>query len=163
MGDLLIASDESVRHFPNLQLAQKLYEYELCIKGLGAGASEAPALLSEILEQVFLDEMAPFYFVCCDKYGWTLDEHKAEAMAAANLKGLEDIEVKMQEAVTNAGDTEVLEVMFAKAQHFCKIGAWREASAAYDAVLAKDKAGTGKKIDATMAQIRIALFELVGF
>ena len=156
-SDTLIASDESKKHFPNLGLAQKLYVYEQRVREGGDGKTERQAAL----EAIFADDMAPFYGKCCEKYGWELDAAKLEAMTAVNTKSLEEIETKTQEAITNAGDTEVLDLMFAKAQHFCQIGAWAEAFTSYDAILAKEKTGTGKKIDATMAKTRLALFDLV--
>jgi len=153
MGDTLIASDENAKHYPNLNLAQVLYR-------LGSGGDSSAA--AEVLAAIEADEMGPFYSKCCEKFGWALDEAKLAAMTAANAKSLEEIENKTLEAVTNAGDTEVLDLMFVKAQHFCKIGGWADAFAAYDAILAKEKTSTGKKIDATMAKTRIALFDLVG-
>lgn len=51
--------------------------------------------------------------------------------------------------------------MFAKARLLSKIGSWAAALKAYDDILAKEKTGTGKKIDATMEKARIALFNAV--
>lgn len=51
--------------------------------------------------------------------------------------------------------------MFAKARQLSKIGSWVEALKAYDEILAKEKTGTGKKIDATMEKAKIALFTVV--
>lgn len=159
MADTLIATDETVKHYPNLGLAQKLFEFELAHKA----SIDTTAIRYEILNAIESDEMAPFYIKCCEKYGWELDETKLSTMKDANAKNLEEIDSKTADAITNAGDAEVLDLMFAKAQFFCKIGGWVDASAAYDAILTKEKAGTGKKIDATMAQTRIALFEFVSW
>lgn len=153
----MVAVDANARYFPSLELAQKVFGLEQALK---AGIDSSSAR-TEILAAIELDEMAPFYAKCCEKYGWTVDDSKLGAMKEANAKALEEIEAKLQEAITSAGDTEVLDAMFSKAQHFCKIGGWTDAVAAYDAILAKEKASTGKKIDATMAQTRIALFDLV--
>jgi hypothetical protein len=153
----MVAVDASARYFPSLELAQKVFGLEQSLK---AGTDSSSAR-TEILAAIELDEMAPFYAKCCEKYGWTMDDSKFGAMKESNAKALEEIEAKLQEAITSAGDTEVLDAMFSKAQHFCKIGGWTDAVAAYDAILAKEKTRTGKKIDATMAQTRIALFDLV--
>jgi 26S proteasome regulatory subunit N7 len=159
MASTMLALDESVRHFPSMGLAQQIYQFETALKNGG----NYEKLRGEIIEAIYTDEMAPFYSKCFEKYGWEIDGAKLASMSEANAKNLEDLETKMQDAIVNAGDTEVLDLMFAKAQHFCKIGAWAEASAAYDAILAKEKTSTGKKIDATMAQTRIAMFEMVRF
>lgn len=77
-----------------------------------------------------------------------------------NAKGLEEIKTKTEEAIANAGDTEVLDSMFNEATHYTKIGAWEQAYTAYDAIINKEKVGSGKKLDATMAKSRIALFNM---
>lgn len=77
-----------------------------------------------------------------------------------NSKDLEQIKTKTEEAIANAGDTEVLDLMFNEAAHYTKIGAWEQAYAAYDAIINKEKVGSGKKLDATMAKSRIALFNM---
>lgn len=51
--------------------------------------------------------------------------------------------------------------MFAKARYLNKIGSWKEAITAYDEIMAKEKVGTSKKIDATMEKAKIALFNMV--
>lgn len=50
--------------------------------------------------------------------------------------------------------------MVNKANHFTKIGDFDSAMTAFDAVYNKAKVGTNKKIDATMAKCRIALFNM---
>jgi 26S proteasome regulatory subunit N7 len=64
----------------------------------------------------------------------------------------------MEEAVVNAGDTEVVDLMVARAQHFTRIGAWAEAKKEYNDLLARPKIVSSKKIDAIMTKCRIALF-----
>lgn len=55
----------------------------------------------------------------------------------------------------------MLDSMFAKARYLAKIGSWKESWAAYEEILCKEKAGTSKKIDATMEKAKIALFTMV--
>lgn len=57
--------------------------------------------------------------------------------------------------------SQVLDSMFAKARYLAKIGSWKEALAAFDEIIAKEKTSTGKKIDATMEKAKIALFVMV--
>ena len=45
----------------------------------------------------------------------------------------------MEDAAINAGDTEVVDCMVSKANHYAKTGAWDLAYAAYDAIIAKEK------------------------
>jgi len=156
MSDMMLAVDESAKQTPNMVLAQKLYEYELQTKqGL-----DSSVLQAEILGAVEGDDMAPFYKELCEKYGWPLDEAKLLAMTTKNEKEALDTEAKIADAKINAGDSEVLELMSTKALYLTKIGSWNEAYAAFDAIISKPKVGAGKKIDATMAKARIALFSL---
>lgn len=74
---------------------------------------------------------------------------------------LTGIEEKLAEAITNAGDTEVLDVMIVKAKALSRMGNWSDALKAFDAILVKEKTSTGKKIDATMEKAKIALFNMV--
>eukprot|EP00605_Chrysophyceae_sp_TOSAG23-4_P001141 GSChrysophyteH1.ASY1.ANO1.1248.1 assembled CDS len=104
--------------------------------------------------------MSEFYAECCNKYGLTKDEKKLADMREKNAQDLAEIETKTEDAIVNAGDTEVADLMVAKANHFAKIGDFVEANKAYDAVFNKEKVGTNKKIDATMSKCRIALFNM---
>lgn len=51
-----------------------------------------------------------------------------------------------------------MDAMFAKARHFSAVGDVDASHAAYDAILNKEKVGTGRKIDATMEKARLAFF-----
>ena len=78
----------------------------------------------------------------------------------SNEKALAEISTKTEEAIVNAGDTEVLDLMFNKAAHHTKVGAWDLAFDAYDEIIKKEKISSGKKLDAVMAKCRIALFNM---
>eukprot|EP00286_Rhodomonas_abbreviata_P029126 CAMPEP_0181294512 /NCGR_PEP_ID=MMETSP1101-20121128/3643_1 /TAXON_ID=46948 /ORGANISM="Rhodomonas abbreviata, Strain Caron Lab Isolate" /LENGTH=341 /DNA_ID=CAMNT_0023399181 /DNA_START=157 /DNA_END=1182 /DNA_ORIENTATION=+ len=104
--------------------------------------------------------MSPLYEALCLKHNWTCDEELVKKMKDINEAELKTISVKLEDAVTNAGDTEVLDCMFEKARYLSKIGDWEVSWVAYDEILNKEKVGTGKKIDATMEKARIALFNM---
>jgi 26S proteasome regulatory subunit N7 len=78
-----------------------------------------------------------------------------------NSAELAAIDEKLVEAQANAGDTEVLDCMIARAKCLSKTGQWEEALTALDAILNKEKTSTGKKIDAVMEKAKIALFNMV--
>ncbi len=71
-----------------------------------------------------------------------------------------EIATKTEEAIANAGDTEVLDLMFNKAAHYTKVGSWDAACDAFDEIIKKEKVSSGKKLDAVMSKIRIALFNM---
>jgi 26S proteasome subunit RPN7 len=54
-------------------------------------------------------------------------------------------------------DVEVLDAMFARATHYARIGDKESAYAAYEAIQARVKISTGRRIDAAMAHIRVCL------
>jgi 26S proteasome subunit RPN7 len=54
-------------------------------------------------------------------------------------------------------DVEVLDAMFARATHYARIGDKESAYAAYEAIHARVKISTGRRIDAAMAHIRVSL------
>lgn len=150
----LAASD--IKQYPDLIIPQKLFEYEQCDKS----SPEAKKLCEDVIKLIEEDSMAPLYSACCEKYGWVLDDDMLTKMNEVNDKELAEITTKTEEAITNAGDTEVLDLMQSKAQLYTKIGDWAGANKAYDDILTKEKVGTSKKIDATMAKCRISLFSL---
>lgn len=74
---------------------------------------------------------------------------------------LKSIEDKIEDAVKNAGDTEVIDGLFSKARYLAKIGDWTASEKIYDEILSKPKTVTGRKIDANMEKARLAFFSLV--
>mmetsp|Transcript_125845 Transcript_125845/g.246648 ORF Transcript_125845/g.246648 Transcript_125845/m.246648 type:complete len:372 (-) Transcript_125845:76-1191(-) len=113
-----------------------------------------------IMKEIIDNTMAPLYEQLCVKHEWQLDEELLKTMKEKNEVELKNIEQKLEEATTNAGDTEVLDAMILKAKTLSRIGSWTDALKAFDAILAKEKTSTGKKIDATMEKAKIALFNM---
>jgi 26S proteasome regulatory subunit N7 len=157
MDSLLTALDEDTKMCPNLKLCQDVYKYEISLK-TGDDAAKSDSLKTTILEQIFEDNMAPYYDQLCAKFAWTVDEEKMRTMRETNDKDLENIEKTRLEAIENAGDTEVMDAMFARARNHASTGNCAEAFIAYDAILNKEKTSTSKKIDATLEQARVAFF-----
>ncbi len=56
---------------------------------------------------------------------------------------------------------QVLEAMVERARFLTRTGQWTEAFVGYDAVLARPKISTGKKMDALMEKARVSFFNLV--
>lgn len=158
MDSLLTALDEDTKQCPNLKLCQDVYKYEVSIKN--ADVEKSDSMRVAILEQVFEDNMAPYYEHLCVKFEWKADEDKLAEMRTTNKKDLDDIEKTRLEALENAGDTEVMDALFAKARLYAAIGDCAAAFNAYDEILAKEKTSTSKKIDATLEKARVAFFSL---
>lgn len=79
MDSLLTALDEDVKLCPNLKLCQDVYKYEISIKN-NTDAEKSESLKSIVLEQVFADNMAPYYEQLCTKFEWVADEEKLNSM-----------------------------------------------------------------------------------
>jgi len=75
MSDLPKGNEESVK-YPDLAIAQTLFEYEQDLKNGANGAVQKES----VLKSIEASDMAPFYEACCDKYKWAKDESKLESM-----------------------------------------------------------------------------------
>lgn len=154
----MVSSTEGEKNVPNLEMAQALFEYELHhSKGV-----EDAGLIAKVMTFIKEDSMAESYRVLCEKYGWSLDEDLLTTLQEENNNHLEKLTTKYDEAVENAGETEVMDAQFAKARYLTQTGQWEAAFDAYDEILGGRKTSTGKKIDATLEKARIALFNVDG-
>lgn len=124
---LLVASDESLKQNPNLDLSQLVYAYEY---HLGAGAvAKAEELKGKIMTSIVEDNMLPYYQFLSSKFSWVIDETLASNMRfffinsvsvlvpllrticfaprAENEKSVQALDAKYDDAVENQGDMEV--------------------------------------------------------
>jgi hypothetical protein len=76
MSDLPKGSEEANK-YPDLTLAQTIYEYE---QGRKVGGNAEETHKQSILKSCFASNMTPFYESCCDKYGWAKDNSKLGSM-----------------------------------------------------------------------------------
>ena len=79
-------------------------------------------------------------------------------METENEEAVKKFDEQEASARENAGDMEVQDAIVAKARHYCRTGDWDAAYAACDALLGAKKVSAGKRIDATLQKIRVALF-----
>lgn len=98
-------------------------------------------------------DLAPLYQHLCSELGWTLDSSKLAEMQAANTLKLAELDDKQKDAEENLGETEVRDVMLARAEYLGSIGDREAASQAFDAVEKKTASG-GNKVDLLFSQIR---------
>jgi energy-converting hydrogenase Eha subunit H len=66
--------------------------------------------------------MAPFYEQLCKDLKWKCDENLLKNMKVANETELKRLDVAIEDAEKNLGETEVREFMLKKAEYLCKIG-----------------------------------------
>lgn len=141
--------------YPNMDLAQKAFLLQC-----DEPPEELEAVRAELMEEIRKDSMAPFYEVLCARHEWPVDSAVLEAMKSANEAELTKLKAAVADAEQNHGETEVLDALFAIAQFQAKIGAKEEAYEAFQVILDKPKVSTGRKIDASMQKLRVALFHM---
>lgn len=66
--------------------------------------------------------MAPFYEQLCKDLKWKCDENLLKNMKVANEAELKKLDISIEDAEKNLGETEVREFMLKKAEYLCKIG-----------------------------------------
>jgi 26S proteasome regulatory subunit N7 len=143
--------NSSTKHIPDLQLAQSIFLLE---NGFG---EDEEGLKASILGSIEEDKMAPLYGELCERLGWEKDEGLEARLRQENEEELNRLEEKKGSEEENAGDMEVIDVLFEKARFLSRIGS-RDAFAAFDAVIETKKTTSGKRIDAHMEKARLHLF-----
>lgn len=66
--------------------------------------------------------MAPFYEEVCKELQWKCDETLLKKMKTINETELKAIDVSIEDAETNLGESEIREFMLKKAEYLCRIG-----------------------------------------
>jgi len=146
-----------------MELANNLYIYDIVITSDASNqyiTVTPEELKTTIVATITENNMVPLYEKMCEKYSWTIDEEFLKTAKEKNATYLKNLSFKYEDALTNAGDSEVLDCMFSKARYLSKIGSWEEAVVAYNDILQREKVGTSKKIDVAMEKAKIALFNL---
>ncbi|EFJ50115.1 26S proteasome regulatory complex [Volvox carteri f. nagariensis] len=146
---------EEVKQDFRLELAHKVF----LIKTPDIPVDNREVLKKEVLAVIYEGNLAPLYQYLCSELGWTLDSEKLGLMQAANAAKLAEFDEKQKDAEENLGETEVRDVMLARAEYLGSISDREAASQAFDAVEKKTASG-GNKVDLLFSQIR--LFILYG-
>lgn len=159
---------ETVQH-PLLSLSNDLFLISSADSALDA--NERKALLSSVHSRLLADDMSGLLQYLEDKRtnassevaykyltdnGWKLDTAGLKAIEAKNAKEIEAADAKIKEATEVAGDTEVREAMFNRANLYAKWGQKDKALEEYNVVFDKT-VGVASKIDVLLAKLRISL------
>jgi hypothetical protein len=118
MDTLLIAADADAKQIPNMELAQRIFKYEYFLVNNSAKASK---MKEEILNEITKDEMGPLYKKLCTKYNWPIDQELLEKFNNKLTAEIAELDIKVADAIENAGDAEVIELMFEKARKYSKV------------------------------------------
>ncbi|KND05068.1 proteasome regulatory particle lid subunit RPN7 [Spizellomyces punctatus DAOM BR117] len=143
--------NEVIPKIPNLDLAH--YHFIL-----GAGPTELQAeAKNKLFEAIKADNMAPYYKLFCEEFGFPIDNGLLSQMQTANEEELKRLDEKLEDAEKNLGETDISDALIAKAQYLAKIGDKEKALSAYR--VAFEKTGPlGHRIDLVFAKIRIGFF-----
>jgi len=98
-------------------------------------------------------DLLPIYEHLCALLGWPVDPAKVSAMREKNEAKLKELEAKLEDAQTNAGEQEIRDVLLARAEYLALLGDRSGASKAFEETDAKTS-GVGNKMDLVFSQIR---------
>lgn len=110
--------------------------------------------------KTYAADQAPLYQYLCSELGWPVDSGKLAELQAANAAKLAELEEKLKDAEENLGETDVRDVLLAKAEYLGAIGDREAAVQAYDVVEKKTASG-GSKVDLLFNQIRCEPMQLL--
>lgn len=123
--------EEGLEKIPNLELAKRKYILML-------PESQHDAELSdELLEQIKLNNMAPWYEDIVKDLGWNKDRALLAAMKEQNTSELVSLEDGLIEAENSLNESEVREAYIKKALYLSKIGDFDYALAILEQIYAK--------------------------
>jgi hypothetical protein len=88
-----------------MDLSNDIYNYELLISE--DQVERAQNFHKKVIDKITADHMAPLYSNLSEKFTWIIDNELLDTMKAKNKEELDAIEVKIEDATKNAGDTEV--------------------------------------------------------
>ncbi|KAJ9066058.1 proteasome regulatory particle subunit [Entomophthora muscae] len=142
-----ILPEDQVPKIPNLDLRQ----HRFLLLNSSTDKESQKAILFEAIKA---DDMAPFYKLVCEENGFPIDSSLFEAMTSKNEAKIKEIELKMEEAKENEGESEVFDLLKSKAEYLAKIGSKDSSVQAYRELY--EKAGTlGQKLDILFSYIRL--------
>ncbi|KAK9762500.1 proteasome regulatory particle subunit [Basidiobolus ranarum] len=144
-------SEGPIAKIPNLDLAHYRFIIHNGSEDLREDAKQ------KLFEGIKENNMAPFYRLMCEELKVSIDDSLLESMEKVNEEEIQKLDEKLQDAEQNAGETEVSDVLLAKAELYAKIGDKEKALKAYKVAYEKN-ATVGYRLDIIFAFIRIGLF-----
>ena len=119
-------------------------------------ADEKRSIQQQLMALIEADHMAPYYSYLVNRFSWTADDQLVARLEAENSTRLAELDGRMAEAEKNAGDSEVREAMWHKAEYLYRIGDKERAVVAYEACFGKT-VGSSSRIDVVLALVRLGL------
>lgn len=143
--------EEGLENIPNLDLAKK--KYLLTVSEF----LDDEAIKADLLNQIQLNNMAPWYETIYKDLGWTKDSNLLARMKSENEKELQNLEEGLLEAEKSLNEAEVREAYIRKAEYLSKIGDFQYALAILEQTFAKTSSNM-HRLKILFHSIRIGFF-----
>ncbi|TFK47736.1 PCI-domain-containing protein [Heliocybe sulcata] len=145
-------AEDIVLPIPNLSLSQ--HYFTLSTPSLSHLHGTAR---KELLEGIKAEQMSPYYRIVTSTSALPLDQALLDTMEKANKEELEKLDERLAEAEKTEGETEISDVLRARANYFTRVGDKDRAVEAQKLALEKTP-GLGSRIDIVLTLVRIGFF-----
>ncbi|XP_012717635.1 26S proteasome non-ATPase regulatory subunit 6 [Fundulus heteroclitus] len=143
--------EEGLPKNPDLRIAQLKFLLTM------DGHRQDEKVKTELMDAIKANSMAPYYEGLCKELKWPLDSELLSKMKKANEEELKRLDDVLEDAEKNLGESEIRDVMMAKAEYLIRIGDKEGALTAFRKTYDKTVA-LGHRLDIVFYLLRIGLF-----
>uniref|UniRef100_A0A3P9Q0V1 26S proteasome non-ATPase regulatory subunit 6 n=1 Tax=Poecilia reticulata TaxID=8081 RepID=A0A3P9Q0V1_POERE len=143
--------EEGLPKNPDLRIAQLKFLLTM------DGHRRDEKVKTELMDAIKANNMAPYYEGLCKELKWPLDSELLSKMKKANEEELKRLDDVLEDAEKNMGESEIRDVMMAKAEYLIRIGDKEGALTAFRKTYDKTVA-LGHRLDIVFYLLRIGLF-----
>ncbi|KNC79197.1 hypothetical protein SARC_08396 [Sphaeroforma arctica JP610] len=115
--------DEGAEKIPKMYLAQCVFELQNA-STLNLTSDEIQKNKDSIMTDIKESKMAPFYESVGAQLGWEVDTKVLKEYQEDNEANVKKLQLTLEDAVENLGETEIREANLAIAEHYSRIGDW---------------------------------------
>jgi len=144
-----VMEEEGLTRIPDLKTAQWIFT-------LKSNPNDSD-LKNKLMEELKRLEAAPLYEYVCKELQWTADAKLMDTFKEKNKEKLAALDVAINDAKENLGESEVREALLKKAEFLAQIG---DKEATIEAVRQTNEktVGLGNRMDLVFLNIRVGLF-----
>ncbi|XP_023649742.1 26S proteasome non-ATPase regulatory subunit 6 [Paramormyrops kingsleyae] len=143
--------EEGLPKNPDLRIAQLKFLLTL------DDQKQDEKVVSELMEAIKANNMAPYYESLCKELKWQVDAELIGKMKKENEEVLKRLDDVLEDAEKNLGESEIRDAMMAKAEYLIRIGDKEGALTAFRKTFDKTVA-LGHRLDIVFYLLRIGLF-----
>jgi len=144
-----VMEEEGLTRIPDLKTAQWIFT-------LKSNPNDSD-LKNKLMEELKRLEAAPLYEYVCKELQWSVDAKLMDNFKEKNKEKLSALDVAINDAKENLGESEVREALLKKAEYLAQIG---DKEATIEAVRQTNEktVGLGNRMDLVFLNIRVGLF-----